>query len=101
MISRNAASEGAPQTFVIQPNSSMSWRTLAYAYCGIATTVISIGLFCFCMGLPLVMPFAGVEVVLVGAGLYWSAWRGGVREVITISEQRVVVEGHRCHYKRK
>jgi len=95
MISQIATAKNGCKAFVIQPNPSMSWHTLKCVYCGISAVLVIIGLFWLCMGLPLVLPFAGLEALLLGAGLYWSAWRGGVREVITVGEDRVVIEAGR------
>jgi uncharacterized membrane protein len=95
MVDQFAAAGGAERTFVIQPNRSMSWRHLLFAYLGISAVVLTIGLCSLAAGLPLVLPFSGLEVIALGAAFYLCAWRGGVRQVITISEERVVVEAGR------
>jgi uncharacterized membrane protein len=95
MVDQFAAAQGTQRTFVIQPNRSMSWRHLLLAYLGISAVVVTIGLCSLSAGLPLVLPFSGLEVIVLGAAFYVTAWRGGIRQIITISNDRVVVEAGR------
>ena len=91
MVNRLGAGRGI-DTFVIQPNRSMSWRALITAYGIVASTTMIVGAMCFAAGLPLVLPFSGLEVMVLGIALYMNAWRGGVKEVITISDRALAVE---------
>jgi uncharacterized membrane protein len=95
MVYQFAAAEGAQLTFVIQPNRSMPWRHLLAAYLGISAVLVIVGLGFLAVGLPLVLPFSGLEMALLGAAFYLSAWRGGVQEVVTISRDAVIVESGR------
>lgn len=81
--------------YVVMPNQAMSWRALLLAYLGIATVSLSIGLCFYVKGLTLILPFCGVEILALGAALYVCARRGGVRQVILINDDRVVVESGR------
>ena len=94
MVYQFAAAEGA-RTFVIQPNRSMSWRHLLVAYLGICMVLLAVGIGFLAAGLPLVLPFSGLEMLLLGVGFYLSAWRGGVQEVVIIGAGTVVVEAGR------
>ena len=38
------------------------------------------------------LPFAGLEVVTLGVVLYISAWRGGIKEVISITGDKIRIE---------
>lgn len=100
MIYQSAADD-TQWTFVIQPNRSMSWRGLLYAYIGIGAVTLSVGIWWFFAGLPLVLPFSGLEMALLGAAFYLSAWRGGMREVITIDQSAVAVESGRTAPERR
>jgi len=60
-----------------------------------ASFTIGIALRFFSQGLTLVLPFAGLEVLALGFALYISAWRGGVKEVISITGDKIRIEiGH-------
>ena len=81
--------------FVVQPNQAMSWRALVLVYLGIAAISMTIALSFYAIGLKLILPFSGLEVLALGVALYVCAWRGGVREVITINEDTLAVESGR------
>jgi len=88
--------------FVVMPNKAMPWHQLVWIYSVIASFTIGVALGFFSQGLTLVLPFAGLEVVALGAALYISAWRGGVKEVISVTEDNIRIEiGHdspeQCH----
>ena len=96
MIYQLAAAGGPLQTFVVRPNQSMSWQWMLLAFSGMAILIIGIGITSFAAGLPLVLPFSGAELLVLGTAFYQTARRGGVREVITISTDGLAVEtGHR------
>ena len=81
--------------FVVMPNKAMPWHQLIWVYSVMASFTIGIALGFFSQGLTLVLPFAGLEVVALGAALYISAWRGGVKEVISVTGDKIRIEiGH-------
>ena len=92
MIQELQAEHDRRRTFVITPNQSMSWKQLSLAYSGIATVTLAVGCYFWIRGMTLVLPFSGLEVLLLGVALYMTAWRGGTREVITITDDSVLVE---------
>lgn len=49
------------------------------------------GLFC-AMGLWVVLPFSGLEWLILAVALHWSLWNSELREVLTIEPDRVIVE---------
>ena len=102
MIHELKASQDLRRTFVIAPNQSMSWKELLWVYCSIAGVSLAIAIYFWVQGLTLVLPFSGLELLALGAALYITAWRGGAREVITITVDSVHVETGRtgprlCH----
>ena len=97
MIHELKASQDQGRTFVIAPNQSMSWKGLLWAYCGIAGISLAIAGYFWVHGLTLVLPFSGLELLALGAALYITAWRGGAREVITITDNSVYVETGRAN----
>ncbi|MDX1519250.1 MAG: DUF2244 domain-containing protein [Gammaproteobacteria bacterium] len=81
--------------FIVMPNRAMSWRMLVTLYLIIALTTLTIGLVFYLHGFTLILPFSGIEVVLLGAALYITAWRGGLQEVILFTGDDIVIErGH-------
>ncbi|MBI1731737.1 MAG: DUF2244 domain-containing protein [Gammaproteobacteria bacterium] len=70
----------------------MPWNTLLRIFAGMALFTLMIGIGCAALGLPLVLPFSGLEVLALAAGLYLSAVRGSVREIVRIDNVAVVYE---------
>ena len=89
------AADSREKTFVISPNQSMSWRELQVAFAVIAVVTLGIAGFFAWHGLTLVLPFAGLELLALGIALYVTAWRGGIREVITIDDDYIIYESGR------
>ncbi|MCZ6804006.1 MAG: DUF2244 domain-containing protein [Proteobacteria bacterium] len=80
---------------LIMPNKAMPWHQLVWIYSTIASFTIGVALGFFSQGLTLILPFAGLEVVALGVVLYVSAWRGGVKEVVSVTEDKIRIEtGH-------
>lgn len=70
----------------------MSWRLLLTLYGLMMAVSLGIGTAYFLIGLTLVLPFSGLEMLALGAALYITALRGGERQVITISDREIIVE---------
>lgn len=78
--------------YVVRPNRSLTWAQAA-AFFGVCTLVsLGIGVAFHLRGLPLVLPFSGLEMLALGAALYVSVRRGSRLEVISIGADRVTVE---------
>ncbi|MFQ5661264.1 MAG: DUF2244 domain-containing protein [Gammaproteobacteria bacterium] len=95
MVYELGSTPGAEQIFVIRPNQAMSWRGLLIAYAAIAGTALTIAVACYCVGLTLVWPFSGLEVIALGVALTITSRRGDWREVITIGKDSIALEAGR------
>ncbi len=78
--------------FVVMPNRAMPWHQLVCVYVIIACFTVSVALGFFSQGLTLILPFAGLELMALGIVLYISAWRGGVKEVVSVVGDTVRIE---------
>ena len=83
--------------FVIRPNQSLSWRGMLVFYAGICTVSLTISVGFALMGAWLILPFAGLEMLVLGVCLYLSAVRAAQREVISIDKD--IVEVSRGRYR--
>lgn len=92
MISALNGADADTQCLVIEPNRSMSWQTLVSLYLLMVFVSLVIGLAYFHIGLTLVLPFCGLEMLALGAALYVTSWRNSIREVVTVDDQSVAVE---------
>lgn len=73
----------------------MPWRMQILLFTLIAIVSFSIALAYYAIGLPLVLPFAGLEMLALGCVLYITSRKSGVREVVTIGRDRIAVESGR------
>lgn len=77
---------------VIAPNGSLSVAQAQWFFIGMCVVSFSIAGFVTAWGLWLVWPFAGLEMLALGAGLYASLRDNGYREVVTVYEDRIEIE---------
>ena len=84
------------RSFVIRPNPSMGWSNLLIVYGVMSAITLFIGILLYFRGFSLILPFSGLDVIALGIALYVTARRSNVREIVTISEGKVIVEtGHK------
>ena len=77
---------------VIRPNRSMTSRQLQWTFVVIAAVCLGIASAFAAMGLWPVLPFAGLEVFVVGTGFYLSARAGQETEIVSVGGDTVAVE---------
>lgn len=82
----------AEQRWILLPNASLkqSQAKVLLGLVGLGMTVIGGG-FAWVGAWP-VLPFAGIELGLLGYGLRWSLRQSAVREIITIDSAKIRVE---------
>ena len=79
-------------SFELRPNSSLTPRAAAWFYGSLAAVLLCIGLGCAALGFWPVLPFAGLELALLGWAISWVQRRAATREYIRVDEATVVVE---------
>ena len=77
---------------MIRPNRSMSWHSVQWVYAAMVTSGLVIATGLAWVGAWPVVPFAGLELLVVGICLYRCAQRCAEREVISIDGHTVAVE---------
>ncbi len=77
---------------VIQPNHSWSWRANVWLVAVLAAVSGAIGLGFAWRGMWPVLPFAGLEVVVVLGSLYYCVRRTHTQEVLTFSPDMLLFE---------
>ena len=78
--------------WMLRPTRSMTWREARYFILLVAIVSFAIGGGFLVLGLPLVLPFSGVEVLAVGLAFYVVMRDGEKREVIRIAGDQIGVE---------
>ena len=75
----------------IKPNRSMSDRNLVVALICLTVVCLTIALSFFSLGLWLVLPFAGLEIFVVGIVVGYTIRRSEDCEIIQVDDKHVVV----------
>ncbi len=77
---------------VLSPNKSMTWETNRWILLGLFIVNMTIGIGFAMMGGWLILPFAGLEVMLVGFAMYYVCWKLNFKHIITIESQSFVLQ---------
>lgn len=83
--------------FTLKPNCSLSWRWVRRLVGGLACCILGVGAYWVSLGAWLVLPFTGLELLVLGLGFYLSSVAGHRREVIEIvgDDLRILRGGRR------
>ncbi len=101
MVDIQCSANQCQYCFVLRPNRSMSWRgTLVFFFSLLLLSgCIAVGL--TVLGFWLVLPFAGLEMLALGSGLYVVACRCYECEVISISDDSIRIEKGRRYPRQR
>jgi uncharacterized membrane protein len=83
---------GSDSRWIIRPNQSLSWRAVLWVYALVAVCLLGISTVFVLKGFWPVLPFAGLELLVLGAAFYLCAARSRWREVVTVGPRVVRVE---------
>ncbi len=78
--------------FVVTPNNSMSWRENKILIASLAIVSFGIAAGFALRGFWVILPFAGLEIIMLTGILYWSSLQTTRREVISIDADNITVE---------
>lgn len=90
-----------PMYFVIRPNSSLSWRGNQLFFAGMAAVSFTIAGGFAWLGLWPVLPFAGLEMLILAFALYRCALRAEDREIVSIGADTIEVTVERRRLERR
>lgn len=77
--------------FELAPNCSLTTASALVFYLGIVTVSLTVAVGFAIAGYWPILPFAGLELLALGAALRWSLLQGQRRELISIEDSRVLV----------
>ncbi|MET0071733.1 MAG: DUF2244 domain-containing protein [Candidatus Thiodiazotropha sp.] len=102
----------APQTsdsdeavLVVQPNRNLTWNQSKWLFLVLASCISLVGLYFLSLGAWLVIPFTGLEILIVGIAIYCQSCCAHTREFIHIDATHVRVSdnrgqrGEKCFHK--
>ncbi|PLW70287.1 DUF2244 domain-containing protein [Pseudohalioglobus lutimaris] len=82
---------------VARPNRSASWRSNLYVLIGLAVPSLGAAIGFTLLGAWPILPFAGLEMLALGAALYYVNWKLQYRQVITVSDDSIRID--KGHYR--
>ncbi len=82
---------------IARPNQSATWRANLWLLLLLSLPVLAIAVAFALLGAWLILPFAGIELLALGAALYHVSRKQQYRHVITVSDDSVCVDkGYHC-----
>ncbi len=95
MLVSEIPAEGACR-YTLRPNCSLSWRRVKQLVVVLAVCMAAVSAYWVALGAWLVVPFTGLEFLVLGLGFYLCSVAGHTREVIEIDGEYLrVLRGHR------
>jgi uncharacterized membrane protein len=93
MVVRETDETGETHRFILLPNRSMSWPAMRNLFLALFACLVGVTLYFGLQGAWLVLPFAGLEALVLGIGIYLSAKATATRELVSITDADVAI-GH-------
>ncbi len=78
--------------WIVRPTRSLTWPEAKRWLCVISFIPLGSGLLFLCFGVPLVLPFAGLEIIFLWVAFWYVHWTGQWREVIRLTPRHLVIE---------
>ena len=76
----------------LKPNRSISWRGNMLFLALISTPILIIAFGFLYIGAPIILPFAGLEILIVLYASYYVYQKTNKQEIITISPEKLIIE---------
>ena len=83
---------GSATRFIVTANQSMSWKANMYLAASLGVICMGVAIAMATFGLWMVIPFAGLEIVMIIVCLYLTVKRLSRQEVITIDDEQIMLE---------
>lgn len=77
---------------ILSPNRSMSWESNKRILWVLFFVNMTIAAAWSVMGAWMVLPFAGLEVLCVGIGMYYVSWKLSFKQIIVINADSLVLQ---------
>ena len=85
-----ADTQGGPETIlVIQQNRNLSWKMTKFVFLFIACCLLAVACYFFSLGAWLISPFVGLELLVIGLGLYLQCLTAHRQHIIQIGEDTI------------
>jgi uncharacterized membrane protein len=84
--------QGAPcAVLVVQPNRNLSWKTTKRIFLFMTSCLTAVACYFASIGAWLVVPFVGLELLVIGLGLYLQCLSAHQRQIIQIRQETLLL----------
>ena len=91
MLLAKAQSNDHDLVLLIQPNRNLTWNETRLVFLFLAFCVVAVAVYFLTLGAWLVMPFAGIELLVIGFGFYLHSCHAHQQQVIRIDAHNISV----------
>lgn len=95
MLLANAESSCSDAVLVVKPNKNLSWNQTKLVFLFLALCLTAIACYFLSLGAWLVVPFAGLELLVIGLGLYLQCRHAHQQQVIQIGVNNISISDGR------
>ncbi len=88
-------SSSTQTVFTVEPNRNLSWQQSKWLFLFLAGCVGLVSLYFASLGAWLVLPFTGLEVLIIGGAIYAQSCCAHRREIIRIDPAHIEIIGSR------
>lgn len=92
MVEATLDKTGGGIRFVLRPNRSLSWKGTIIFVLGLTVLYLLIGIPLAILGFWPILPFAGLELIVIAICLYWVSLKNHRKEIIWIDDRSVRLE---------
>jgi uncharacterized membrane protein len=78
--------------FIIEPNRSLSWQQSKWLFFFLAGCVALVSLYFASLGAWLVLPFTGLEILLIGSAIYAQSCCAHRRQVVRVDQTQIEIQ---------
>lgn len=83
--------------FIVEPNRNLSWRQSKLLFMFLAGSTACVACFFASMGAWLVLPFSGLEILVIGGSIYAQSCCAHRKQIIRIDQSRVEIRDPRTN----
>jgi uncharacterized membrane protein len=77
--------------FTIEPNRNLSWRQSKRLFLFLSGCIVLISLYFANLGAWLVLPFTGLEILILGSAIYMQSYRVHRSQVIRVDQAQIEI----------
>ncbi len=88
-------SRSTQTVFTIEPNRNLSWQQSKWLFFFLAGSVVLVSIYFASLGAWLVLPFTGLEILIIGGAIYAQSCCAHRRETIRVAQSQIEISGGR------